>query len=256
MTGHYTIKQIAKSEIVKILTIRSVLVTMCLTVVAALAATALEAYSDLHQSPRWYTSFDPAQESLTGMIVALLTAGVFGAIAITSEYSSGTIRTTLAANPRRLTLMAGKLGTIAIATTIFCQLLSFSTFALGQAILSIGGAPSADLVDSLRPIVMTGLFIALIALMSFGFGLIFRSAAGALAAFTAMIFVLQLAMRNISAQNLRYTPISMLFNSITATVPGHSGTDPVSPAVGLSLMAVYAALVLALGVVLFVRRDA
>ena len=45
--------------------------------------------------------FDPTQNALTGLIVAGLTAGVFGALLITGEYSSGTIRTTLAATPSR-----------------------------------------------------------------------------------------------------------------------------------------------------------
>ena len=131
-------------------------------------------------APAYYFGFDPTQNSLTGLIVAGLTGGVFGALLITGEYSSGTIRATLAATPRRPILLAAKIGVAAAVTVVFCELLSFVSFFLGQAILSGGGAPSASLGSPapLRAVVMTGVFIALMALMSFGFGLILRSTAG------------------------------------------------------------------------------
>ena len=83
---------------------------------------------------------------------------------------------------------------------VFCELLSFVSFFLGQAILSGGGAPSASLGSpgAFRAVFMTGLFIALMALMSFGFGLIFRSTAAAIAAFVGVVFVLPLVMHGIS----------------------------------------------------------
>jgi hypothetical protein len=106
---------------------------------------------------------------------------------------------------------------------------------------------------------MTGLFIALLALMSFGFGLICRSTAAAIAAFVGVVFVLPLVMRGISQPDLRYVPTNILTNSIMATVKqgiGPGGTQPLSPAIGLLLMTIYATIVLAVGAVLFVKRDA
>ena len=66
--------------------------------------------------------------------------------------------------------------------------------------------------------VLTGLFIALIALMSFGFGLIFRSTAAAIAAFVGVVFVLPLVMHGISESDVRYLPTNILTNSIMSTV--------------------------------------
>ena len=141
----------------------------------------------------------------------------------------------------------------------FCELLSFVSFWLGQIVLSAGGAPSASLASpgAFRAVAMTGVFIALMALMSFGFGLILRSTAGAIAAFVGIVFVLPLVMRAISERDLRYLPTNILTNSIMSTVnqgPG-GGLRPLSPAVGLLLMALYAAVALIAGAVLFVRRD-
>jgi ABC-2 type transport system permease protein len=259
-TGHYRVTHVVKSEVLKIVTLRSTAVTLALTVVAGLLVTGLVSNAALHHGPLFYNGFDPTQQSLTGLIVAGLTGGVFGALLITGEYSSGTIRATLAATPRRPILLTAKIGVTAAATVVFCELLSFVSFLLGQAILSGGGAPSANLASpgAFRAVFMTGLFIALMALMSFGFGLILRSTAGAIAAFVGVVFVLPLVMRGISQPDLRYLPTNILVNSIMATVNQGPGgiVKPLSPAIGLLLMAIYAAIALAAGVALFLRRDA
>ncbi len=258
--GHYRPKHIARSELAKIVTLRSTAITVGLTVVACLLVTGLVTHGALHRGPDFYQGFDPTQQSLTGMITVALAGGVFGALLITGEYSSGTIRTTLAAVPRRALLLATKLGLTTVLTMVFCVVLSFLSFFLGQAILSSGGAPTATLASSgaARAVTLTGLFIGLIALMSFGFGLIFRSTAAAIAAFAGVIFVLPLVMHSISESTVRLLPTNILINSIMPTVnQGQGGPfPPLSPVVGLVLMVLYTAVALAVGAVLFVRRDA
>jgi ABC-type transport system involved in multi-copper enzyme maturation permease subunit len=232
----------------------------------------------------WYVGFDPTQTSLTGMIVAGLTGGVFGALIITGEYSSGTIRTSLAATPRRPVLLTAKIGVTAAGVILFCEILSFVSFFLGQAILSSQHTPSASQLEkggpvpigpdgrnllnhltthaglgspgAFRAVWMTGLFIALLALMSFGLGLIFRSTAGAIAGFAGVTFVLPLVIRGISEHLVRYMPTNILVNSIMSTQPGGGPYPPLSPAVGLLVMVLYAAVALGVGVVLFTKRDA
>jgi ABC-2 type transport system permease protein len=257
--GHYRVRHVVRSEVVKMVTLRSAALTLGVTVVAGLLVTGLVTNSSLHHFRGFYVGFDPTQQSLTGLIVAGLTGGVFGALLITGEYSSGTIRATLAASPRRPIVLTAKIGVTAAATVVFCVLLSFASFLLGQAILSGGGAPSATLGSpgALRAVLLTGLCIALFALMSFGFGLVFRSTAGAIAAFVGVVFVLPLVMRGISEPDVRYLPTQILTNSIMSTV--HQTGDiiqPLSAGIGFLLMAVYAAIPLAVGAVLFVRRDA
>lgn len=259
-TDHYRVNNVLKSELVKILTLRSTAITLGLTVVASVLVTALVTNADGHHDRGYYFGFDSTQQSLTGMIVAALTLGVFGVLLISSEYSSGTIRTTLAATPRRSVLMATKIGIAAAATVVFCELLSFLTFFIGEAILSSGGAPTATLSSSgaLRAVLMTGLFISLMALMSFGFAVIFRNTAASIAAFTGIVFVLPLVMHAISPSAVRFLPSNILVNSITATVnQGPIGPNgPLSPAVGLVVMALYAAISLTAGAVWFFKRDA
>lgn len=280
----YRVKHVVKGEVAKILTLRSSAIMLGLTVVAALLVTGLVSNAALGHGPGYYVGFDPTQQSLTGMIVAGLTGGVFGALLITGEYSSGTIRTTLAATPRRPILLFAKIGVTAAAVVVFCEVLSFVSFFLGQAIMSGQKTPSASSLiqggyvpggpenhyllshlsahaslgsaGALRAVFFTGLFIALMALMSFGFGLIFRSTAAAIAAFVAVVFVLPLILRGISAHAVKYLPTNMLINSVMQTVHQPGGDPTVSAGVGLLLMAIYAVVVVAAGCVLFNRRDA
>jgi ABC-2 type transport system permease protein len=253
--GHYRVKHVLKSEVLKILTLPSTAITLGLTVVVGLVVTGLVTHAAMFHGP----GFDPTQEALTGLIVAGLTGGVFGALLITAEYSSGTIRATLAATPKRPVLLAAKIGVTAAATVVFCELLSFASFFLGQAVLSGRGAPTASLGSpgALRAVLMTGVFIALLALMSFGFGLICRNTAAAIASFAGVVFVLPLVMHGISEHAVRYLPTNILTNSIMATVnQGQGPFPPLSPVVGLLLMVVYALVALVAGAVLFVKRDA
>lgn len=258
--ANYRLRQVVRSEAVKMVTLPSTAVTLGLTVLGALLVTALVTNSALNHNLGYYNGFDPTQTSLAGLMVAALTGGVFGALLVTAEYSSGTIRTTLAATPRRPVLLAAKIGVTAAATVAFCELLSFISFFLGQAILSGGGAPSAGLGSpgTLRAVLLTGLFISLMSLMSFGFGLICRNTAGAIAAFVGVVFLLPLVMRGISEADLRYVPTNILNGSIMATVNHGAGgiLQPLSAGVGLLLMVLYAAIALGVGAVLFVKRDA
>jgi ABC-2 type transport system permease protein len=256
--GHYRAKNIAKSEVVKMLTLRSTAIMLGLTVVGSLLVTLLATRSALNHNAGWYASvsFDPTQQSMIGLVVACLIGGVFGALLITGEHASGTIRTTLSATPRRGLLVATKIAVTTVLTLVFFELLSFVAFFLGEGILSGGGAPHADLGSpgALRAVIMTGAFITLTSLMSFGFGLIFRHTAAAIAAFAGVVFVLPLVMHGISPADLRYLPTNILTQSVTATMNENPGA--VSPAVGLVLMAVYAAISVGAGAVLFARRDA
>jgi ABC-type transport system involved in multi-copper enzyme maturation permease subunit len=256
--GHYRLRQVLKSEVIKVLTLPSTAITLGMTIAFALLITGLvtgnahTVFGDI--------GFDSTQDSLTGMIVAGLTGGVFGALLITAEYSTGTIRASLAATPRRPVLLTAKVAVTALATVVFCEILSFVTFFLGQAILSGRGLPSASLgsAGAFRAVVMTGLSIALLALMAFGFGLICRNTAAAIAVFVGVVFVLPLVMHAISESAVRYLPTSILTNSIMSTVNqggGPGGFGPLAPGVGLGLMAIYAAISVGAGAVLFVKRD-
>jgi hypothetical protein len=253
--SRYGIKQVVRSEALKIATLRSTLWTLLITVAGMVAVTILVTRNDLHRDASFYQGFDPTNQALTSTLIGMLTMGVFGVMLVTGEYASGTIRTTLSATPRRMLVFAGKALVAGAGLLALGEVLTFGCFYLGQAILSGGGAPSAHLGQPgvARAVIMTGAFLALIGLLGMGLGLIIRSTAGAISAFAGLIFLLPLLLHQLSGNPAKYAPLQMVSNSISATVmnPGQ-----VSPTLGLFLMAAYAAAVLAAGAFMFRLRDA
>ena len=80
--------------------------------------------------------FDAVSTVLTGYQFAQLAVGVLGVVVISNEYSSGMIRATLAAVPRRLPVLWAKAGVFAIVTLVAMTAASLIAFAGGMALLS------------------------------------------------------------------------------------------------------------------------
>ena len=169
-----------RAEWAKLTSLRSTKVTVLVTVAGTLLVTWLSSRSALHHPRQWYQGFDPTAQSLNGLLVGSLAIGVLGVLAMTGEYGSGTIRSSLAAVPRRGVFMAAKVLVVGLCALVIAEVLSFASFFFGQAILS-GGAPTAALNQPgvLRAIVLSGVFLALFALLGLGLGAIIRHTAGA-----------------------------------------------------------------------------
>ena len=254
-TTRYGIRQLIRSEVAKITTLRSTLWVALITVAGMGLVTFLATHNVLHRSVDWYQGFDPTNQSLTGSLVAVLTIGVFGVLVVTGEYSSGTIRTSLSAAPRRPLFMFAKAVVAGAAMLVVAEVLSFACFFLGQSVLSGGGAPSAHLAQPgvARAVIFTGVVLALLGLMGMGLGFLIRNTAGAISAYVGVAFLLPLLLHQLSEHLARYAPVQILANSVSATVKNPA---QVSPTVGLLLMLAYAAAVLVAGGFQFVTRDA
>ena len=89
--------------------------------------------------PADQAQFDPVRFSQTGEFISQFVVGVLGALIVTSEYATGSIRTTLATVPRRTTVLAAK--GLVVATVIFVvtEVTAFASFFVGQAVLSAHG---------------------------------------------------------------------------------------------------------------------
>jgi ABC-2 type transport system permease protein len=253
--GRYGLRQAIRSEAMKLATLRSTLWILLITVSGMILVTVLSTHSVLYMGRDWYRGFDATNESLAGLLVGILTMGVFGVLVVTGEYSSGTIRTSLTATPRRPLFLAGKAVVAGVAMLITAEGLAFACFAVGQAVLSGGGAPSAHLGQPgvARAVIFSGLCLALFGMIGVGLGVILRHTAGAISAYIGVTFLLPLLLHQVGGDSERYAPLQILVNSVSVTVmtPGQ-----VSPLVGLLLMVAYATAVLVAGAFLFTARDA
>ena len=204
-----------------------------------------------------------ASISLFGLLIGQLIIIVLGALAITSEYSTGMIRTSLTAMPRRGTVFAAKgvvFGTVALVVGLVTSFLAFFT---GQAILSSQHVSTTlGHHDVLRTVIGGGLFLAVCGMLSFGIGAVLRHTAGAIAAGIGLMFVLW-----ILSQFLPGPPSGWFGQEdIDKWIPFNAGSSiwenqanglhPFSPWIGFAVFCAYAAVAIIGGLVVFLRRDA
>ncbi|HXP53924.1 MAG TPA: hypothetical protein VN847_03170 [Streptosporangiaceae bacterium] len=116
---------VLRSEWTKLRSVRSTFWALTVTAVlgialgALISAAAAHGYSRLSVSGK--LSWDPTNTSLSGMVVAQLAIAVLGVLCISSEYSSGMIRTSLIAVPKRGRLLAAKSLVFAVATLVVAR---------------------------------------------------------------------------------------------------------------------------------------
>ena len=258
--GRYGFRNLAQMEWLKLRSVRSTWWTL---LVFAAGMIGLAVLVMIHQhwatmSPSDRASFDPTNDSLAGLTIGQLAAGVLGVLAVTSEFSSGMIRATFAAAPRRPLVLAAKAAIVAGVTLVAGEILAFVAFAVGEAVLK-SPAPHATLGQPgvLRVVLMAGAYPALIALIGLGLGALIRHTAGAICAVVGVLFVLPLILVPLgtSIQNAagQFMPMLIAENSLGAVKPvPHS----LSPGVGFALLCLYALAALAAGTWAVTRRDA
>ena len=195
--------------------------------------------------------------SLGGAILAQLFVGALGILVVTGEYSSGTIRATVAAVPRRPLLLAAKAcvyGGLAIGTGLVASLAGYLA---GQLAIAGSPVPHGSLSDTanLVPLLLTGVYLGVIGLIGVGLGALIRHSGGAIGALFAGLFVPMIVAGVFGEAGIpvgRFLPVLMLLNSISVTAPV-PGMIPAWAAT--AVMVGYAAVALAIGGVTLSRRD-
>jgi ABC-2 type transport system permease protein len=127
--------------------------------------------------------------SLTGVFVGQIAVVALGVLAIGSEYATGMIRTTFAAEPRRRLVLVAKaldVGALVLAAGLATALLSYLA---GGALLSGKGYPSLALADGLAQVTVTALYLAALALLSLAIGAVLRSTAGAVTCVLSLLLL-------------------------------------------------------------------
>jgi ABC-type transport system involved in multi-copper enzyme maturation permease subunit len=258
--GHYGFRTVAQMEWLKLRSVRSTWWTL---LVFAAGMTGLAIPILIHQ--HWATmsaadraAFDPTNDSFAGLAIGQLALGVLGVLAVTSEFSSGMIRATFAAVPRRPLVLAAKAAILAAVTLVAGEILAFVAFGVGEAVLK-NPAPHATLGQPgvLRAVLMGGAYPALIALIGLGLGALIRHTAGAISAVVGVLFVLPLLLLPLGTtfQNAagQFMPMLIAENSLTAVKPlPHS----LPPGAGFAVLCGYTAVALAVGAWALARRDA
>lgn len=199
MSSDVTLMSTTKSEWIKFRSVRSsilgVVVTFVLTIgLGALIAIAFRGHYN-QMDPLRKLTFDPVSTSLGGTLFAQFAVGVIGALFITSEYSSGSISSSLSAVPHRIQLAVAKLLVLMLSLFVVCEVACFITFQLGQAIFS-GVVPTASLSSGavLRSVIFAGIYLTLLATLGYSLGLILRHSAACISVFTSLLLILPIVL--------------------------------------------------------------
>jgi ABC-type transport system involved in multi-copper enzyme maturation permease subunit len=255
-----------RSELTKIRSVRSTYWTLFLAVAAGVAWSIANCAGEASRWPAMSAQdragFDPTQASIVGLaLLGQLVIVVLGTLSITSEYSTGMIRTSLTVMPRRGMLYGAKAGVFAVVALAIAFLTSFASFFIGQALLS-STQVSATLSQPnvLGAVTGAALYVALCGLFAFGLGAILRSTAGAMTAAYGFLFLVpELAKALPSAwyaDVVRWLPGGDVVNAITGTQSANNSPH-LFPAWGeFAVFGAYTAILLILGAVLFRKRDA
>jgi ABC-2 type transport system permease protein len=209
---------------------------------------------------------DLTKVSLTGVQLGQAVVAILALLAITNEYSTRMICTTLVARPRRVAVLLSKASVVTVTVLaagglgVAGALLASRVILAGSGAGGAGGDPPLSLADgpTLRAAVGSVLYLGLIALLSLGIGTIVRDTAGAAITALTILYLSPSAASLISDPQWqdrldRFAPANAGL-AIQATV----GVDqlPIGPWAGLGVLAAWAAVALLLGTILFTLRDA
>jgi ABC-type transport system involved in multi-copper enzyme maturation permease subunit len=194
--------------------------------------------------------------ALSGLTPTMLAIGVLGVLVSAGEYSTGMIRSTLAAVPKRLPVLWSKAavyGVVAFAATTVAALLAFLLG--GTALAGTSAAVSLTAHGVLRCLVGAGLYLALVGVLGVGLGALLRSVAGGITALIGGMMILpglvSLLPSSIAGHISPYLPS----NAADAVTTLHHTAGLLSPGAGLAVLAGWTALVLGGAAFRLTRTD-
>lgn len=254
---HYRLIDVVRSEWTKFASLRSSRWTLVgfavIGIGLGILISALTGARWPQASAETRAQWDPTNNTLAGLIPGYLMIPVLGLLMMTSEYSSGSVRLTFAAVPRRALVLAAKALVFAGAALVVVEAVTFVAFLAGQRVM--GTAPHASLGQPgvLRALTLSGAFLVLMGLFGLGLGAIIRRSGAAVAIYAGVAVLLPMLLGAFPGNLWRFGPITILANSVGAVkiLPG-----ALSPWTGFAAMAIYAAVALAVGAMLLTRRDA
>ena len=260
--GRQTILRSARSEWIKFWTLRSTWITSFIAIALTVLFGAGLAAS-LGQSEEYQ---DKAMNLITsGLTFGQIVVAVLGALIITGEYSSGQIRSSLAAVPRRGRLLLSKAVVLSVSSFLLGSVSIFLSWAISKPFL---GEHAGSLTDShyFGHIWGSGLVFVGIALMTLGLGFLLRSTAGAITVVVSLLFVITIPLQLAAS---KWEWINKVIGCLPSTVSeavsdpfqrttewGAQGVQFLSHGQAVAVFAAWALVPLIIAWFVFSRRDA
>jgi hypothetical protein len=260
--GRVNQRRVLRSEWTKLWSLRSTRWSLLFAVIAmagmgaAVAAVQMAHWAQLDEHD--VATFDSINVATSGWNLAQLAIGVLGVLVISGEYSTGMIRSSFMAVPRRLPVLWAKLGVFGAVTLVLMLVASFVSFFAVQAIVTQHGQQHGlGNPHALRAVVGTALFLTVLGAMAVGIGALVRNTAGGIALFVLLLFVLPgitgILPHTIADKINPYLPLNA--GSAVATSTFDFGAH-LAPWTGFAVFCGYAAIVIVAASIGLLRRDA
>jgi ABC-type transport system involved in multi-copper enzyme maturation permease subunit len=248
-------RDLLASEWTKFRSVRSTYWALLVAVITPVAVSAVVALA-FANTPKSGSPPDPLLPGVISLEYAVIAVSVLGVLAFTGEYSTGLIRVTFTAAPRRRAVLAAKAAVLAAVTLAAGEVVAFASFGLVQAVLaghhegvSLGhpGVPGA--------VLSAGLLLCVCALLGLALGAVTRHTAGGIAATIAVIAVPAIAGLLPSPWNGRIGRFTLL-EAAQQVSALHPSANLFAPAWSLLVVLAWPAAALAVAAIVITRRDA
>jgi ABC-2 type transport system permease protein len=203
---------------------------------------------------------DPAAYGLSGFFQAQLGAAALGALAITGEYATGSIRATLTATPQRMAVLSAKTVVVAATTAAVGIAAAFVACAVAARVFA-GRGIAVALMDPgvLRAVIGAGLYLAVLAVLALALGAVIRSSVGTIAVVVTLMLVLP-GIAGALPDTWQGGVVAWLPAEAGQAVIGRTrfaaaGTDLLAPWTGFAVLCGYAAVALAAAAIALESRD-
>jgi ABC-2 type transport system permease protein len=251
------LRRTINAEWIKFRTLRSTLGVLAAAVVGMIVVALLVAYNTRHIGANIQPDDIVPSSTLQGYYLGQLLIGALGVLFVSGEYSTGMIRSTLAAVPKRLPVLWAKLIVFVAITAASMIAISLIAFVSAQGLISHyrTGYSLGD-PGALRVVIGTGVYLTFIGVIGAMIGWIVRSTPGALVAYIALILVVPVIFGNVLGtwgKNIaQYLP-SMAGGSFIRSL---TESPSLSPWTGLGVFFVWVVAAIAIAALVLRRRDA
>ncbi|MDG4863597.1 ABC transporter permease [Streptomyces sp. T-3] len=252
--------RVLKSEWTKIKSVNSTIWTLSLAAVVTIGLGMLIShfassdFDKLDEKDR--LGFDATSMSFAGMGLGQLAMIVFGVLVVSNEYSTGMIRTSLAAVPQRGKFLFSKVAVATALAFVVAMITAFISFFLGQSVMGVHKVSIGD-PGVLRAVIGGGLYMTLIAVFSMAIASLLRSPMLSLGILMPLFFLVSPILGSVSATKkiARYLPDQAGQKVMQVVAPVDDST-PYGPWGGLAIMIAWVVVALGCGYLLLKKRDA
>jgi ABC-2 type transport system permease protein len=259
--GRLAFTHVLLSEWTKFKSVRSTKWSLGIAIFLMVALPLIPAFVTSHQwtgmSPSERAGDNPLDFALVGVYIAQLAIAVLGVLMITAEYSTGSIRSTFTAVPKRLPVLWAKLLDFALVTLALMVPAVIVSFFETQAIL--GDIPALQISlttpNVARCIFLAPVYVMLVGIFALALGAIVRSTAGAISLFAGIFFILPLVTLAMPSSTRDAVLPFLPDEAGRQLFMRDHGAHTLTPLAGGVTFAVYCAVAIAIAAFLLRRRD-